>query len=178
MLVDLRGALPVVHNTGLVPVNPATLPLPGGTIPITGVGGDSGVVVQAAESANGDLNGDGDTTDVLAYYVDFAAPTTLVPLPNTGAMHAAVRGGAIALTAAEFLTGADHDGNGRITDFVLRVFDRTGAVLEPGRLASEHGVPASEDGSFWVWLRSEVAEAKDLNGDTDALDLVLGVWLR
>lgn len=178
LLVDLSVKPPVVHNTGLVPLAPATLPLPGATLPVTGVGGDTGVVVQATETANGDLNGDGDAVDTVLVYFDFSAPTTPVVLGDTGGLHAAVQGGVIAVTAYEALTAEDHNGDGDTLDVVFRAFDTTGAVLEPGILSDQGSVPATEDGSVWAFLRSEVAEQKDLNGDGDQSDLVLGVWLR
>lgn len=178
MLLDLTSNPPVLHNTGLVPLNPSLLPLQGATLALTGVGGDTGVVVQAAESANGDLNLDGDTTDTLLVYFDYAAPTTRVFLPNTGGLHAGVRGGVIAVTAYEALTGVDFDGDGDALDFVLRCFDTTGAVLEPGRVCTQYSVPASDDGHFWAFVRSETEESADLNQDGDIADLVLGVWLH
>jgi len=178
MLLDLTVNPPVIHNTRIGPLNPSALPLPGATLAQTGVGGDTGVVIQAAESANGDLNLDGDATDTLLVYFDYAAPTTAVLLPDTGGLHAGVRGGAIAVTAYEALTNADFNGDGDSLDLVLRCFDTTGTVLEPGRLCDQHSIPVSDDGNYWAFVRSEIAEARDLNLDGDISDLVLGLWLR
>ena len=178
VLVDVRLNQPVVHVTGIVPLAPASLPLPGATLALTGVGGDTGVVIQATESANGDLNGDGDAVDTVLVYFDWSAPTTPVVLGDTGGLHAAVQGGVIAVTAYEGLTNEDHNGDGDTLDLVFRVFDTTGAVLEPGILSDQGSVPATDDGLVWAYLRSEVAEQRDLNGDGDTSDLCLGVWLR
>ena len=176
LLVDLSVKPPVVHNTGIVPLNPASLPLTGATIPITGVGGDTGVLVQAVETANGDLNGDGDTIDTVLVYFSWFAPTVPVLLGDTGGLHAGVRGGAIAVTAYEGLTNEDHNGDGDTLDFVFRVFDTSGSVLEAGILSDASSVPVADDGTLWAFLRSEVAEQRDLNGDGDQSDLVLGIW--
>lgn len=177
MLVDLTATPPVVHNTGLVSLAPAGLPLPGCTIPDTGVGGHTGVVVQATETANGDLNSDGDQIDTLLFYFDFSSPQTRVALSETGGMHATVAAGMIAVTAYEALTGADLDGDGDATGFALRIFDTAGTVVEPGRTSNQYSVPATDDGMLWAYLRSEIEEDCDFNGDGDRLDQVLGLWL-
>ena len=109
-------------------------------------------------------------------YVAFSNPTLAVQLDAAGD-HAALAGGRIAVTADELQNGADYNGDGDSNDFLLRVFDLTGAVLEEGRLCSQHSVPTSETGAFWAYLRDEAAEARDLNGDTDQTDLVLGLWV-
>ncbi len=174
LLLDVRSFPVVVHNTGLVPL--PTGQVAGSSIPVTGVGNDKGLLVMAAETANGDLNGDGDTSDSLAFYFSFTNPAVRIPLLQTGAVHAAVVNNRIAVTASEILTGQDLDGDGSAFGFVLRVFDPTGALLEPGLPCSQFSVPASFDGSIWAYVRSEPNEARDLNGDGDQADQVLGLW--
>lgn len=173
-LIDVRSGTPVVTNTGLTPV--PTGAIPGSTIPVTGVGGDDGVVAQFSELSNGNLNGDGDAVDTLLFFFPFANPAARVPLADTGGLHVQNRGGRIAVTASESLTSRDFDGDGSTLGFVLRVFDATGQVLEPGRTSASISVPAADDGTRWVWLRSEIAEGRDLNGDGDQVDVVLGIW--
>jgi hypothetical protein len=171
LLVEVAaGPPPVVHNTQLVTSA-------AGSIPLTGVSdGVSGVLVRAVESANADLNGDGDVTDALLVWFAFAQPTTRVFLQNTGGDHAWVAGGTIGVTANEALTQTDLNGDGDAFDFLFRAYSDLGALLEPGILSASHSRPYSADGSLWAFLRSEVAEARNLNGDADSLDFVLGLW--
>ncbi len=175
-IVNATGASPVVTNTGLVPLPGAALA--GSTIPTTGVGGDDGVIVQAAETANGDLNSDGDNSDTLLFFFPFANPATRIALDSTGGFHVANVGGRIAVTAGEALTNQDFDGDGTALGFVLRVFDTTGTLLEPALPCPMVSRPTSETGSVWAYLRSESLEGVDFNKDGDLVDLVLGIWLN
>ena len=139
---------------------------------------DMDVVIQAAESANGPLNADGDTTDTLLVYFDFQAPTTPVILPDTGGLHAAVRGGRIVVTAHESLTNTDFTGDSDTQDYVLRVLSTTGSVVEPGLPCASYSVPTTQVGKLWAYLRDEATEGRTLNPDADMTDVVLGLWLR
>jgi hypothetical protein len=161
---------PQIHNTQLVTSAAGTMPLTGVSDTITGV------LVRAVETANGNLNGDADVTDTLFVYFTFAAPTTRVILANTGGDHAAVAGGIIGVTANEALNLTDLNGDGDSLDFVFRAFNTTGTVLRAGIVSASSSVPAASDGATWAFLRNEVAESRDLNGDGDMLDLVLGLW--
>ncbi|MEZ6007940.1 MAG: hypothetical protein R3F05_09220 [Planctomycetota bacterium] len=159
---------PVIHNPQLR----ATASV---TIPVTGIGDVSGVVVRVLEALNGgDLDGDMNGTETLFAFIPFTAPSSPVFL-DAGGDHAAVRANLIGVTANEALTGEDYDGNGQATDFVFRMFSSTGAVVVPGLLSNSRSVPATDDGTLWAFLRDEVAEGRDLNGDADVADLVLGL---
>jgi hypothetical protein len=162
------GPAPVIHNPRLRTTGSTT-------IPRTGVGGDTGVLVRVLESLNGgDLDGDGNGNETLFAYIDFLAPTTRVIL-DAGGDHGAVAGGRIAVTAREVLTGTDYDGNGSSNNVVFRMFNADGTVLHAGTLSSPLSVPATDDGTVWAFLRDESAEGRDLNGDGDSFDLILGV---
>ena len=179
LLVDISAGVPMVHKTGLDPLGAGgVLPVGATTIPQTGVGGDTGVCIQVAETANGDLNDDGDLSDTLLYYIPFADPGNPVQLANTGGLHVAVAGGCIGITAHEALTNQDFNGDGDRLDVLFRVVDGEGVVLEPGRSSVLGSVPASDDGTTWCFLRSELQEMRDLNADGDTIDSILGIWLR
>lgn len=162
------GVAPVVHN-------PQLRATASSTIPVTGVGDASGMVVRVLEALNGgDLDNDGNGTETLFAFIPFATPSTPVFL-DAGGDHAAVRANLIGVTANESLTGEDYDGNGQATDFVFRAFNATGAVVLPGLLSNSRSVPATDDGTLWAFLRDELAEGRDLNGDGDIADLILGL---
>jgi hypothetical protein len=88
-----------------------------------------------------------------------------------------VANGFIGITADEAYTDQDYDGNGLRTDTLLRVFDITGAVLQPGVPCSRLSVPVTDTGSLWAYLRDEATEGRNLNGDGDSTDLILGLWI-
>ena len=176
LLVDTTTPLaPTVHNPGLVPSA-------AGTIPITGVWGQSpigptqGVVVRLTEAQNGDLDGDMNGTETFLGLLRFTNPTNLILL-DAGGDRDAIAEGRIAITAQEAMTGRDYDGNLSITDTVFRVLDFSGNVLEPGRLCSPRSVPVADLGDLWAYLRDEALEGRNLNGDGDQTDLVLGLWI-
>ncbi len=170
LLIDCTGAAPVVHNTGLTTAA-------NGRIPVTGIGSTTGVVVSAPESVNGILNGDADASDTLALFIPFASPGTPIQLASTGAVDALVVNARIGLTASETLTGVDHNLDGDTLDFVFRIVS-TSAIVELGGLtcAPTSRPAAAVGGSLWAFLRSEAAEVRDLNGDGDQFDVVVGAW--
>ncbi len=165
-------------NTPVQPTlyNPQLRTIASSTIPTTGVGDPGGVLVRVQEALNGgDLDGDGNGAELLFTYISFAAPSTPVFL-DAGGDHGAVYGGWIGVTAFEAQTNADYDGNGLATDHVFRVFATDGSVQLEGTLSSPLSVPTSQDGTVWAYLRNEIAEGRDLNGDGDVGDLILGLF--
>ena len=166
---------PTVHNPHLVPSTAGNWPLSGiwGQDPILV---EQGVVLRVMEQQNGDLDNDGNATEILTAYVAFNTPT-MPRIFDAGGDYCAVANGRIAVTADEAYTGRDYDGNGLSTDTVFRVLDFRGAALEPGRLCSRRSVPVTEDGSVWAYLRDEAIEGRNLNGDGDTTDRVLGLWI-
>ncbi len=174
-LIDPVTGSPTVFNPGLAPSTAGNVPL-GGLYGILPSLADEGVVVRVTEVQNGILNGDGDTSDTLLVLVRLSAPTTFSVLPVGGDLvHLA--GGIIGVTANESFNATDLDGSGSPTDFVFCLLDPGGAILA-ARRCSQHSMPASEDGVFWAYLRSEGAEGRDLNGDGDQADVVLGLISR
>jgi hypothetical protein len=176
LLVDVGvGRAPAVYNPRVVPSAAGTIPLEGVAGPAPGP--DAGLVVlRLDEAQNGDLDGDGLATKVFLALVSTDAPTQ-IRLLDAGGDHVALAGGRVAITAREPYTGSDHDGNGSTRDTVLRVYDRDGALLESGRPCSRLSVPASQTGELWAYLRDEATEGRDLNGDGDLTDSVLGLWI-
>jgi hypothetical protein len=59
---------------------------------------------------------------------------------------------------------------------VFRAFTTTGILEQAGLKAAPTARVSADDGTLWAFLRSEVAEARDLNADTDQLDVVVGYW--
>ncbi len=169
LLIDFTAAVPVVWNTGLSTAA-------SGRIPATGIGSATGVVVSAPESVNGILNGDGDALDTVCLFVPFATPNVPVELSSTGAIDALVVGTRIGLTAYEALTTTDHNLDGDATDHVFRIVSTAGVVEVGGLTCAPTSRPASDTGLLWAYLRSEAAEARDLNGDLDQFDVVVGAW--
>ena len=137
---------------------------------------DQGVFVRLTEQQNGDLDGDLNATETFIAYISFNNPTTVVRF-DTGGDHLAAAAGRVAITANEAFTGTDFDGNLSANDFVFRVLDFAGNVLDPGRLCSIHSVPVTEDGTLFAFLRDEAVEGRNLNGDGDQTDRILGLWV-
>ena len=169
LLVDATTNPPTVHNPRLTTTG-------AGNIPATGLGSTDGVLVRIQESLNGgDRDGDGKGAETLFTYISFAGPTNLRFLDG-GGDYAAIAGDRIGVTANESLTQDDYDRNGSQSDFVFRVFSTGGGVLHEGTLSHAMSVPASHLGTLWAFLRNEAAEARDLNGDSDTADVILGLW--
>ncbi len=175
LLLDTTTPLPTVYNPGLVPSTAGTFPLAGvwGEDPGTGA---QGVVVRLTELANGNLDGDGNATETFLAFINLATPTAWTLL-DAGGDHCAIANGMIAITADEFFTGRDYNRDGAVNGTVFRVLDFNGASVEEGRTCARASIPVTDTGSVWAYLRQEAAEGRDLNGDTDQADLVLGLWI-
>ncbi len=172
LLIDASTLVPTVFNTSL---SPMASPAPA-LIPITGIDGPSGLAVLISETANGNLNGDGDATDTLLFYVPFATPTAPLNLGSSAAVDVHLAGTRIGIIASEQTNVTDYNTDGDSLDMVFRAFSTAGLELQPGLTAAPTARVAADDGSLWAFLRSEVAEASDLNGDGDQLDVVVGFW--
>jgi hypothetical protein len=168
----VRPAGPV--NAGLVPFD--TVPT-GGNIPATGLADGLGLVLHCKEqSANGDLNNDGDTSDALLVHISLIFPYT-VHILDSGADRAALGGGRLAITARESYTNLELDGLPGLTGHAFRVYDRTtGGVINSASPCAPSSIPATETGSLFAYLRDESAEGRDLNRDGDQTDLILGIY--
>jgi hypothetical protein len=173
--IDPGTGSPTVHNPGLASSAAGNIPLWGvyGTFPALA---DHGIVVRLTEAQNGILNGDGDNTDTLLAYVSFNAPGGFTVF-GVGADQVAIAGGVIGATVNETFTATDLTGNLGTTDFVLALLEPNGTLLAT-RLCAQQSLPASADGVVWAYLRSEIAEARDLNGDTDQVDFIMGLLVR
>jgi hypothetical protein len=97
-------------------------------------------------------------------------------LQNAGGDHAKPTAGRIVATVNEALTNTDHNGDADALDFVFRAFDLTGAPVMSGLVCPQNSVPVTDTGALWAYLRSEVLEVRDLDGDGDQFDFVLGLW--
>lgn len=172
LLIDASTAVPTVYNPSL---SPMASPAPG-LIPITGVDGPAGLAVLVSELSNGDLNGDADGTDMLLLYVPFATPTTPVNLGSTAAVDVHLAGAHVGMIANEQTNQTDYNADGDSLDMVFRAFRTNGVQAQPGLTAAPTARVAADDGTLWAFLRSEVSEVRDLNGDGDQLDVVVGVW--
>ncbi len=168
----VRPAGPI--NAGLVPFD--TTPT-GGNIPATGLADPLGLVLHCKEQgANGDLNNDSDTSDALVVHISLMAPYT-VRILDSGADRAVLGGGRLAITARESFTNLELDGLPGVTGHAFRVYDRaTGAVINSASPCAPSSIPVTETGSLFAYLRDESAEGRDLNGDGDQTDLVLGIY--
>jgi len=172
LIIDTSTALPTVFNPSL---SPMASPGPG-LIPITGVKGPAGVAVLISETVNGNLNGDGDATDTLLFYVPFATPTVPVNVGSSAAVDVHLAGTHVGMIANEQTNLTDYNQDGDTFDMVFRSFSTTGVEQQKGLTAASTARVAADDGTLWAFLRSEVAELRDLNGDGDQLDVVVGFW--
>jgi hypothetical protein len=172
LIVDASTPVPTVTNTSLSPI---ASPAPG-LIPITGVKGPTGVAVLVTEVVNGNLNADADATDTLLFYVPFATPGTPINLGSSAAVDVHIAGSRVGMIVNEQTNATDHDLDGDSLDMVFRAFTVTGVQLLGGLKAAPTARVTADDGTLWAYLRSEVAEVRDLNGDGDQLDVVVGFW--
>ena len=157
-----------------------------GTVTNLGIAGDSTpekgcfinvqgdiVALGAREDAEGqDLNGDGDTLDIVAHVHDFSTGvTTSLGLAAPGV----VEGSFVLLQVRETSQGQDLNGDGDISsvDRVLHVHDvAAGTTTNVGYDAS-----FTVDGTAAALGVSESAQGyTDLNGDGDTADRVLHVY--
>jgi parallel beta-helix repeat protein len=116
-----------------------------------------------------DLNGDGDTNDLVIRYYDLAKQTVV----NTGAVgrYPALYGSRIVFATRERAVNQDLNGDGMIASYVIRYYDlETGQVVNTHKLGTEPDI-YDDTITFYLW---EDWVALDLNGDGDQGDPILG----
>lgn len=133
---------------------------------------DQTLLAVSTEDGNVDLNGDGDTEDVVPFVVELrTGAATAVPVAGAPSR---VTGRHVIFVVDEFSDGVDANGDGDTLDRrIPHLYDRrSGAVTNLG-LASRFGSGAvPDDGLLIVPVLEEEQGATDLNGDGDADDLV------
>ena len=121
-----------------------------------------------SDQAGADLNGDGDSTDAVLHVLDVTSGT----VTNLGldSLQDRANGDLIAMRVNESRQGADLNGDGDTSDFVLHVYDHsTGSTTNFGFATNAFEVV----GSTVVFEVDESAQgATDLNGDGDTSDRV------
>lgn len=130
-----------------------------------------GAAVGIHESAQGsDLNGDGDTEDVLVYVVGAGG------IVNTGLQSywgvAALSDGGFAVAVYEGEINRDLNNDGDTRDAVVHTWTRAAGATNSGLAGRPTPGP---DGSIWVEVR-ELSQGSDLNGDGDLDDDVAHRW--
>lgn len=123
-----------------------------------------------------DLNGDGDNSDMILRYYDVSSKA----LVNTGAVMLNfgydVSGPIIAFFTFEGRIGADLNGDGDISDTVVRYFDvSTGRLVNIGAEVAAGTSLTVKDGLI-TFISNELfvgSAGKDLNGDGDINDNIL-----
>ena len=131
------------------------------------------------ESAQGntDLNGDGDTNDLVLHVYDHTAVT---PVTNIGLAtvfgFSQLDGNLVVIPVSEAGQGSDLNGDGDTNDRVLHVYDHvTGTTTNIG-LAVGFGF-SPLDGNLVAFAVNESDQGNtDLNGDGDTSDEVLHVY--
>jgi hypothetical protein len=130
--------------------------------------------VQEAAQGSTNLNGDGDTTDLVVHVYDTSTAITT----NLGLAIANfefhVDGSVVAIRVPEPLQGGDLNGDGDATDSVIHVYDADTATLTNLGLASAE---LRHSGNLVAFRVVESAQgATDFNGDGDAIDGVVLVY--
>jgi hypothetical protein len=156
---------------------------PGSTFERTNVGvasdewyaqGLTGAFLASEAAQRQDLNGDGDTDDLVVFVYDAATDTVSnlgLAVQNYPVL---VADDLVVFSVSEIHQGnTDLNGNGNAFDDVLHVFDRrTHAVTNLG-LA---GFPMACNSGFAALGVGEFAQGSDLNGDGDLEDCVVHVY--
>lgn len=148
----------------------------GAAVGVTNTGADgvypsaSGSIVAffTYEYSTGDLNGDGDTNDIVIRYCD----VTTGAVTNTGAdgVFPSASGSIIAFSTNEASNGQDLNGDGDTGDTLIRYYDTgTGTVTSTGAV----GYNPSVSGSIIAFTTVEDYAGQDLNGDGDRADWVV-----
>lgn len=128
--------------------------------------------VSEAGSAATDLNGDGDTLDVVVHVRDVVAGTT-TNLGLAGSFD--VGDDLVVLHVKEWEQGIDLNGDGDLFDYNVRIYDHVnGAITDTGTFSSPLAVLTSKRRVF-IGV-SELQQGVDLNGDGDSFDSVMHVF--
>lgn len=135
--------------------------------------------------AGTDLNGDGDTGDDVLRLYQAAGPTPGVIEIRRAADDFVVGDGLVAFRVSEAKQANQVlNGDGDATDAVMQVYVLgTGAILSTGQAAMRCTLPGCDPfvpyrikGTTVSFLTREADQGRDLNGDTDSLDIVLQVY--
>ena len=154
---------------------------PGGAVVNTGetpyggidVYGDLLAYEVAEPTAGGDLNGDGDTLDVVTHVIDLNSG-----IPHNTGLAAVSRVGnddALVIVVSELWQGGlDANGDADASDEVPFVYDRSTHVgTSLGLAASASGVWIDDATGRVMWLVPEIAQGQDLSGDQTLSQSVL-----
>lgn len=118
-----------------------------------------------------DLNGDGDTRDLVIRCYDLESQTII----NTGAVgyYPAIHGDRIAFTTPERDVNQDLNGDGRILAEIIRYYDlESDCVVNTRQLGSEPDI-YEDTITFYLWERWI---GQDLNGDGDQSDPIVDTY--
>jgi len=118
-----------------------------------------------------DLNGDGDTEDMVIQYYNMNTHK----LTNTGieGARASISGDVIAFHTFEFLSKQDVNGDGDAEDVVVRLYNVRTGKLSPTVWLGKYPALA---GQRLVFEANEAALDRDVNGDGDTQDSVVRVY--
>jgi hypothetical protein len=138
-----------------------------------------GVGLQVMESQEGkDLNGDGDTDDLVVHVWDPAGGLQNLKVASVTETLTALDGGRLAFLVGE--SDQDHkdrNGDGSSGDRVLAAWDPlTGTVLNSGLVANRNVLVALEGGAVGFLVSEDDQGHRDRNGDGDEADKVAAVW--
>lgn len=167
------------------PTNPFNTMLATPSIGLVGAGTTGGFVLLSSEASTGaDLNGDGDTLDIVPAAFDggvFAVSTAVIP-PHAAGTPLVARNGRVLVAASEAAAAADLNGDGDQTDTTLGYVDFNFglAVFRPvgntfARAVANHPY-ALTDGEAVYFIDEASDGGFDLNNDGDALDAVVAVY--
>jgi len=162
---------------GALPLTNLSIATYGGSLMAALDGG--GLALVAYEPGEGpggtDLNGDGDTGDVVPQIFTGSLPLINLAVAQDAQPVLALSGGDAAFLADEFSQQADLNGDGDQNDVVPQWWSGS---LPPtnSTVASFNDNWAALDGGGLAFVAWEVAQQVDLNGDGDALDVVPMEW--
>lgn len=131
---------------------------------------------EVSESASGaqDLNGDGDTTDILITRFDPASERTdTFDVPSACAQHFAttfVSGQRALACTVESAYGGDLNGDGDSTDTVALGLNMANGSVRSSGMAIDLGLAPHQIGDIAYIIASELRQGKDLNKDGDLAD--------
>lgn len=115
-----------------------------------------------------DLNGDGDTDDLVIRYYDLKTQT----LTNTGVVgrYPAIHGNRIVFTTPEKAVNQDQNGDGKILGSVIRYHNlKTGRVVNTRELGTEPDI-YGDTITYYLW---EHWKDQDFNCDGDMIDPIV-----
>ncbi|MFT7486011.1 MAG: hypothetical protein ACI9F9_001864 [Candidatus Paceibacteria bacterium] len=128
------------------------------------------VVFRAAESAEGDLNGDGDTSDNVLHVFDISARTVtnlgiaVDQYVNSAPDFFRMNNNRVVIQVSEALYGTDANGDGDTGDEALLVYHCETGVLKNMGYAVSYTRP-SFDGRWLTFVVNEQRDSRDHNSD-------------